>query len=81
MAKAEEMHDELFTMNVKKDFDAKKAKDAFRKMTQKTSYRQQFGEPPKAEEDYVVVKHNAFRSLDIARYIQPEPAQYIERWI
>jgi len=37
-------------------FDYKLAKEKLRKMTQQTSYRNQFGEPPKAAEDYVVLK-------------------------
>lgn len=39
-----------------KNFDSNKAHEIFRKMTQKTSYRSQFGEPPKAAEDYVIMK-------------------------
>ena len=56
-------------MNMKENFDPAKAKDTFRKMTQKTSYRTQFGEPPKAAEDYVVLKKKPFCSLDISNYI------------
>ena len=38
------------------NFDSEKAHEIFRKMTQKTSYRSQFGEPPKAAEDYLIMK-------------------------
>ena len=50
-------------------------------MTQKTSYRCQFGEPPKAAEDYTIMKRKNFRSLDISKYIQEIPARFIEKWI
>lgn len=50
-------------------------------MTQKTSYRSQFGEPPKAAEDYVIMKQKKFRTLDISKYIQDIPARFIEKWI
>ncbi len=50
-------------------------------MTQKTSYRTQFGEPPKAAEDYVIMKQKKFRSLEISKYIQDIPARFIEKWI
>jgi len=56
-------------MNVKQDFDTVKAKEAFKKSIQRTSYRSQFGEPPKAAEDYVILKQKSFRSLDISTYI------------
>lgn len=36
--------------------DFKAAKEQLRKMNTQTSYRNQFGEPPKAAEDYVVLK-------------------------
>ena len=52
-----------------KNFNATQAHDVFRKMTQKTSYRSQFGEPPKAAEAYVVLKKNKFSQLDISQFI------------
>jgi hypothetical protein len=67
MAKANE--DEQLDNLSGSNFDADKAHNLFRKMTQKTSYRCQFGEPPKAAEDYMIMKKKHFRSLDISTYI------------
>jgi hypothetical protein len=35
----------------------------------KSSYYSQFGEPPKATEDFVVLKQKKFGSLDISKFI------------
>lgn len=50
------------------DLDHKAAKELFRKMNYQTSYNKQFGEPPKAAEDYVVMKQKKFRELEISKY-------------
>lgn len=50
-------------------FDMETAKETFRKNTQKTSYRTQFGEPPKAAEDYVILKQKQLKDLEISKYI------------
>jgi hypothetical protein len=34
----------------------------------KTTYQLQFGEPPKAEEDFSVMKDKKFRDLEISKY-------------
>ena len=57
------------TLNSSNGFDAAKAKDDFRRMTQKTSYRTQFGEPPKAAEDFMILKTRKFRDLEISKFI------------
>ena len=79
MAKANE-NEELDNLSVS-NFDSDKAHNLFRKMTQKTSYRCQFGEPPKAAEDYMIMKRKNFRSLEISTYLQETPARFIEKWI
>lgn len=63
------------------NMDIKKAKERLRKINTQTSYRNQFGEPPKAAEDYVVIKQKPFRQLDISSYVMPLPAEFIEKWI
>jgi hypothetical protein len=50
------------------DLDLNEARKLFRKLNTKTSYCQQFGEPPKAAEDFVVMKEKKFRDLDISQY-------------
>lgn len=37
-------------------FDSQAAREKFRKKQNQTVYRYQFGEPPKAAEDYVIIK-------------------------
>lgn len=41
----------------------------FRKLYTKSAYSIQFGEPPKATEDYVIMKNKKFRELDISTYV------------
>jgi len=48
------------------DLDYKSAKQLFRKMNYQTSYNKQFGEPPKAAEDFLVMKQKRFRDLEIS---------------
>lgn len=43
----------------------------FMEYTSKTTYSLQFGEPPKAAEDFVVMKTKKFRSLEISKYFKP----------
>ena len=53
----------------------------FRKMTNQTSYRLQFGEPPKAAEDYVILKSKRLKDLEICQYMTPNALQYLDKWI
>ena len=53
----------------------------FRKLNTKTSYCLQFGEPPKAEEDFVVMKEKKFRDLEISKYMKDMASIYIEKWL
>lgn len=55
------------------DFRTTQAREKFRKMTYKSSYAMQFGEPPKAAEAYMVMQKKKFSELDISQYIQPLP--------
>lgn len=62
------------------EYRTSQARDKFRKMTYQTSYANQFGEPPKAAEAYMVMKKKKFSELDISQYIQPLPKQFIDQW-
>ena len=50
-------------------FDLNKQREVFRKLYTKSAYSIQFGEPPKATEDYVIMKNRKFRELDISTYV------------
>lgn len=50
-------------------------------MTNQTSYRTQFGEPPKAAEDYVILKQKKLRDLEISKYMKESTKNYIEQWL
>ena len=50
------------------DLDVNEAKKLYRKLNTKSSYNTMFGEPPKAEEDYVIMKEKKFRDMDISMY-------------
>ena len=55
--------------------------EKFRKLTQTTSYSQSFGEPPKATEDFAILKKRKFSSLPLSQYVSASAKQYIEKWI
>ena len=63
------------------DLDVNEAKKLYRKLNTKSSYNTMFGEPPKAEEDYVIMKEKKFRDMDISMYFQDLPKTYIEKWM
>ena len=50
-------------------------------MQYKSSYSNQFGEPPKAAEDFMALKKTKFGQQDISMYIQPLGKQFIEKWL
>lgn len=50
-------------------------------MTYQTSYANQFGDPPKAAEAYVIMKKKKFSELEISQFIQPLPKQFIDMWL
>lgn len=62
-------------------FDATAAQEKFRKKQNQTSYRYQFGEPPKAAEDFVVIRQKKLRDLEISTYLKPEAISYLEKWL
>lgn len=47
------------------------AKKMLRKINNTTSYSKTFGEKPKTEEDYQIVKYKSFNQLPIAQIIKP----------
>ena len=63
------------------NFNVNEARSVFRNMSMKSSYCQQFGEPPKAAEDYTVMKEKPFRKLEISKFFKSEYAGYIEKWL
>ena len=63
------------------DLDLNEQRRLFRKLNTKTSYCLQFGEPPKAAEDFVVMKEKKFRELEFSKYFNPLPAIYLEKWL
>lgn len=50
-------------------------------MAVKSSYNRQFGERPKEEEAFLIVKKKKFSELDFASILAPEPLRMIEKWI
>lgn len=53
----------------------------YRSLNYQTAYRRQFGEPPKAEEDFIVMKQKKFRDLDISKFFEQLSIIYIEKWL
>lgn len=52
-----------------------------RKMNTKSSYNRQFGERPKEEEAYTIVKKKRLSELDFASILKPTSCAMIEKWI
>lgn len=52
-----------------------------RKMNTKSSYNRQFGERPKDEEAYTIVKKKRLSELDFASILKPVQCAMIEKWI
>lgn len=50
-------------------------------MANKSSYNRSFGERPKDEEAYRVVKKKRFSDLDFSSILKPEPLAMLEKWI
>lgn len=50
-------------------------------MNVKSSYNRQFGERPKEEEAFKIVKKKRFSELDFASILKPGPLYMIEKWI
>jgi hypothetical protein len=63
------------------EFDVEEAKNVFRKLNTKTTYATQFGEPPAAAEDFVVMKEMDFKKLNISKFFLEEPAFFIQKWL
>ena len=67
------MDDKLFEIN--------KAKVTLRRIANKSSYNRSFGERPKDEEAYRIVKKNKFSDLDFTSILKQEPLMILEKWI
>lgn len=63
------------------EFDHKSAKALYRKLNYQTAYQKQYGEPPKAAEDFQVMKQKKFRDIEISRYFEKLPTIYVEKWL
>ena len=59
----------------------KSAREMYRSLNYQTAYRRQFGEPPKAEEDFIVMKQKKFRDLEISKFFEQLLIIYIEKWL
>jgi len=40
-----------------------------------------FGEPPKAAEEFTVLKQKKLRELEISKHLKSEAVQYLDQWI
>jgi hypothetical protein len=61
--------------------DVNTAKKIFKKQNTKTAYCWQFGERPKAAEDFMIVKQKPLSELPISSPLKPEITSILEKWI
>lgn len=52
-----------------------------RRIANKSSYSRSFGERPKDEEAYRIIKKNKFSDLDFTSILKPEPLRMLENWV
>lgn len=57
------------------------ARAHFRKITTQTSYCKTFGERPKAQEDFSILKNKKFSDLGITKILKPQVVQILNRWL
>ena len=57
------------------------ARAHFRKITTQTSYCKTFGERPKAQEDFNILKSKKFINLPITKILKPQIANVLDRWL
>lgn len=50
------------------EFDIQNAKALYRKLNYQTSYSRQVGEPPKAQEEFAILKTKKFRDLEMSKF-------------
>jgi hypothetical protein len=61
--------------------DINQAKVTLRRIANKSSYSRSFGERPKDEEAYRIIKKNKFSDLDFTSILKPEPLRMLENWV
>lgn len=61
--------------------DINQAKVTLRRIANKFSYSRSFGERPKDEEAYRIIKKNKFSDLDFTSILKPEPLRMLENWV
>jgi len=61
--------------------DINQAKVTLRRIANKSSYSRSFGERPKDEEAYRIIKKTKFSDLDFTSILKPEPLRMLENWV
>ena len=63
------------------EMDIEDAKKMLRKINNTTSYDKTFGEKPKAQEDFQILRQKPFRELPIATIIKPQVCEYLTNFL
>lgn len=71
----------LTTDDLNLDVSANNAKEILRKMTHTTSYCMNFGDRPKAAQDFNVLKEKQFSKLPAAQVLKPGVREMLTRWL
>jgi len=50
-------------------------------MNYKSTYNNIYGDKPKLEEDYIILKQKKFKDIPYSQFFTAEATQYIERWL
>ena len=50
-------------------------------MNYKSTYNNIYGDKPKLEEDYIILKQKKFKDIAYSQYFTPEASQYLEKWL
>ena len=57
------------------------AKEIFRKMSITTNYAKNFGDRPRAKQDFNILRDKPLIKLPIAQVLKPAIAQMLSRWL
>lgn len=63
------------------NMNAEDAKRLFRKMANTTSYAMEFGERPKAVEDYKILQHKKLDELYLSQILKPSVKNILQKWL
>ena len=57
------------------------AREFMRKMQTTTSYAKNFGDKPKTQQDFTILKEKSFAELPISQILKPDIREMLNKWL